>query len=116
MEGLTERRTLMGKGTGDKAEGKWDETKGKVKEKYGEVTDNPTKEAEGKKDQVKGEGKQAWGNVKEAGQRMKEAVSTGPPPSFRLSADPRLARTAYLGGLGFLPKTHLAPPNHGRSH
>jgi uncharacterized protein YjbJ (UPF0337 family) len=64
----------MGKGTGDKAEGRLDELKGKVKEKFGQATDNPTKEAEGKVDQVKGKGKQAWGDVKNAGQKVQEAA------------------------------------------
>ncbi len=64
----------MGSGTGDKAEGKWDEVKGKVKEGVGDATDNESLEAEGKLDQAKGEGKQAWGDVKNAGQRAKEAI------------------------------------------
>ena len=59
----------MGAGTGDKAEGKWDEVKikGKAREKAGQATKNRSLEAEGKAQQTKGEGKQAWGNLKEAG-------------------------------------------------
>jgi uncharacterized protein YjbJ (UPF0337 family) len=57
----------------DRAEGKWDETKGKVKEGAGDMTDNERLEAEGKKDQTKGKGKQAVEDVKDAGRRVKEA-------------------------------------------
>jgi uncharacterized protein YjbJ (UPF0337 family) len=64
----------MGAGTGDKAEGKWDEVKGKVKEGVGDATDDESLEAEGKKDQVKGAGKQAWGGVKNAGEKVKDAA------------------------------------------
>jgi uncharacterized protein YjbJ (UPF0337 family) len=65
----------MGEGTGDKTEGKMDELKGRAKEAWGDATDNPSKEAEGKKDQVKGAGKQAWGDAKNAGERVKDALS-----------------------------------------
>jgi uncharacterized protein YjbJ (UPF0337 family) len=68
------RGGAMGSGTRDKAEGKWDEVKGKVKEGVGDATDDESLEAEGKKDQLKGHGKQAWGDVKDAGNRVKEAV------------------------------------------
>jgi uncharacterized protein YjbJ (UPF0337 family) len=64
----------MGSGTGDKAEGKWDEVKGKVKEGVGDATEDESLEAEGKKDQLKGQGKQVWGDAKNAGQRVKEAA------------------------------------------
>jgi uncharacterized protein YjbJ (UPF0337 family) len=64
----------MGAGTGDKAEGKWDEVKGKVKEGVGDATDDESLETEGKKDQLKGKGKEAWGDVKNAGEKVKEAV------------------------------------------
>ena len=64
----------MGSGTGDKAEGKWDELRGRAKESAGDLTDDESKQAEGKTDQMKGKGKQAWGNVKDAGDRAKEAA------------------------------------------
>ena len=62
----------MGAGTGDKAEGKVDELKGKTKEKIGDLTDDTDLQAEGKKDELKGEGKGAWGTVKDAGQDLKD--------------------------------------------
>ncbi len=58
----------------DKAEGKWDEAKGNVKEKVGEVTDDERLEGEGKVDQAKGGGKQALGKAKDAGEKAKDAV------------------------------------------
>ena len=64
----------MGTGAGDKAEGKLDELKGKVKEGVGDVTDNRDLEAEGEVDQAKGKAKQAWGDVKNAGEKAKDAI------------------------------------------
>jgi uncharacterized protein YjbJ (UPF0337 family) len=64
----------MGSGSGDKAEGKWQETKGKIKEGVGEATDNPDLERKGEMDQAKGTGKQAVGDVKNAGQKVKEEI------------------------------------------
>jgi uncharacterized protein YjbJ (UPF0337 family) len=64
----------MGAGTGDKAEGKVDELKGKVKEGVGGATGNRDMEAEGEIDQAKGKGKQAWGDVKNAARKAKDAV------------------------------------------
>lgn len=61
-------------GTGDKVEGAWDETKGKVKEGVGDATDNERMEGEGVKDQVEGKAEQAWGNVKDAAEDVKEGV------------------------------------------
>jgi uncharacterized protein YjbJ (UPF0337 family) len=62
----------MGAGTGDKAEGKVDELKGKAKKKIGDLADDKDLQAEGKKDELKGEGKGAWGTVKNAGEDLKE--------------------------------------------
>jgi uncharacterized protein YjbJ (UPF0337 family) len=64
----------MGSGTGDKAEGKVDEPKGKAKETLGGATGDTDTEAEGKVDQAKGKGKEALGDVKNAGQKAKEGV------------------------------------------
>jgi uncharacterized protein YjbJ (UPF0337 family) len=58
----------------DKAEGAWDETKGKVKETVGDATDNEDLQGEGVADQVKGKAEQAWGNAKEAAEDVKEGV------------------------------------------
>ncbi len=61
-------------GTEDRAEGKWDQLKGNVKEGAGEVTDDEDLEREGEADQVKGKGKEAWGHVKDAGEDVKEGI------------------------------------------
>ena len=51
--------------THDKMEGKWDETKGKVKEEAGKLGGDRSTEISGKFDQAKGKTKQAVGEVKE---------------------------------------------------
>lgn len=58
----------------DKAEGKWDRGKGKVKETGGKATGDESLEAEGKTDQAKGRGKEGLGKVKEAGRKAKDKV------------------------------------------
>ena len=46
-------------------EGVFDQAKGKVKQAFGEGTDNQSLANEGAADQVKGHAKEAWGNVKD---------------------------------------------------
>ncbi len=53
-------------GADDKIRHAVDETKGKVKEGVGKMTDNPDLEAEGKADQAKADVGQATENVKDA--------------------------------------------------
>ena len=62
-------------GEQDKAEGAWDNAKGKVKEKVAEVTGDESTEAEGKTDQVKGKVEGAKGDVKEAGEKVKDSIN-----------------------------------------
>ena len=52
----------------DKIRNKAQEVQGKVKEKAGQATDDPYLEAEGKADQ-------AAGNLKQAGEKVKDALS-----------------------------------------
>lgn len=47
-------------------EEKWDQVKGKAKEKTGEATGDEDLQAEGQVDQAKGKGKEAWEKGKEA--------------------------------------------------
>lgn len=61
-------------GEHDRADGAWDETKGKAKEAVGEMTDDEDLRAKGKKDQAKGKAEKAWGHAKEAGEKVKEGV------------------------------------------
>ena len=53
-------------GIDDKAKNLIDDVTGKVKEKVGEVTDNPGLEAEGERDQTKADLGKAVENVKDA--------------------------------------------------
>lgn len=48
----------------DEIEGKFEQAKGWVKEKAGEVTNDPNLEAEGEAERTAGEGQEAWGKVK----------------------------------------------------
>ena len=49
----------------DRIEGPLKEAGGKVKEEWGDATDNPTTEAEGKADQVEGKIQHEWGETKD---------------------------------------------------
>lgn len=48
----------------DEVEGKWEQAKGWVKDKAGEVTNNPDLEAEGEAQNAAGEGQETWGKFK----------------------------------------------------
>ena len=48
----------------DEVKGKWDKTKGTVKEKVGDVTNDADLQAEGEADQASGEAQQTWGKFK----------------------------------------------------
>ena len=48
----------------DELEGKWDQAKGWVKDKTGEVTGNEDLEAEGEVDRAEGNTQETWGKVK----------------------------------------------------
>lgn len=54
--------------TGDKIDNKADVIKGKIKETVGRASDDPELEAEGKGDQAKG-------HIKQAGEKVKDAVT-----------------------------------------
>jgi uncharacterized protein YjbJ (UPF0337 family) len=49
----------------DKAKGKLEETKGKGKQAWGDITDDPDKVDEGSFDKAKGKGRQKLGDAKE---------------------------------------------------
>ena len=49
----------------DKAKGKWDEVKGKGKQAWGDLTDDPDKVDEGQFDEAKGKGRQKVGKAKD---------------------------------------------------
>lgn len=55
----------MNEGNGMKWEGRWDQLKGKVKEAWGEMTDDDLDAAEGDYDQVVGKIKERTGKTRE---------------------------------------------------
>jgi uncharacterized protein YjbJ (UPF0337 family) len=56
----------MAMGDDDKLEGKWDETKGRVKNAAGEITGNRDLKDEGTMDKLKGKMKDIKGSIKGA--------------------------------------------------
>ncbi len=48
----------------DQIEGKWEQAKGWVKDKAGEVTNDPDLEAEGEAQNTAGHAQEAWGDLK----------------------------------------------------
>ncbi|MEC7838587.1 MAG: CsbD family protein [Chlamydiota bacterium] len=50
--------------------GSWDIVKGKIKEKWGELTDDDLQQIDGKKDQLIGKLEQKYGHTKEEAQKM----------------------------------------------
>ena len=50
----------------DRIEGGLKEGAGKVKEEWGDATDNPSTEMEGKTEQAEGKVQQGWGEAKDA--------------------------------------------------
>ncbi len=58
----------------DEVEGKWEQTKGWVKDKAGEVTNDPELEAKGEAQIAAGDAQEAWGNVKRNVGDVVEAV------------------------------------------
>ena len=50
----------------DRVEGPLKEAGGKIKEEWGDATDNPSTEAEGQRDQAEGKLQESWGEAKDA--------------------------------------------------
>ena len=48
----------------DQVEGKWEQAKGWVKDKAGEITNNPDLEAEGEAQNAAGHAQETWGKFK----------------------------------------------------
>lgn len=63
----------------DQVEGKWEQAKGWVKDKAGEITNDPQLEAEGEAQNAAGKGQETWGKIKsgvgEAVDAVGEAIS-----------------------------------------
>jgi uncharacterized protein YjbJ (UPF0337 family) len=58
--------------TRDRAEGKFDQGKGKVKQGVGDLTGDERMKGEGELDEMKGKGEQAWGDIKDAAGDVKD--------------------------------------------
>jgi uncharacterized protein YjbJ (UPF0337 family) len=63
----------MVQSTIDKIKGNWNQITGKVKEKYGEITDDDLKRAEGQEDQLVGVIQEKTGESKE---KIKEFIDS----------------------------------------
>jgi uncharacterized protein YjbJ (UPF0337 family) len=59
-----ERGSNMKSGTEDKVEGKLRQTKGKIKETLGDVTDNSNLQAEGSAEKIEGKAEEKKGEIK----------------------------------------------------
>ena len=63
----------------DEVEGKWEQAKGWVKDKAGEITNDPNLEARGEAQNAAGKGQETWGKLKsgvgDAVDAVGEAVS-----------------------------------------
>ena len=59
-----------------KAEGVFDELKGKIKQGFGEATNNQSIANEGAADQVKGHAEETWGNVKDTAHNIGHSNQT----------------------------------------
>jgi len=60
--------------TRDRAEGTFDEVKGKGKQTWGDVTDDDRTKGEGKVDEAKGKAEKAWGDLKDKAEDLKDDV------------------------------------------
>ena len=58
----------------DRAEGMFDQGKGKVKQGVGDLTDDKQTKGEGQIDEMKGKGEQAVGDLKDAAGDMKDTL------------------------------------------
>lgn len=58
----------------DEVEGKWEQAKGWVKDKAGEVTNDPELEAEGEAQNAAGKTQESWGKVKSGVGKAVDAV------------------------------------------
>jgi len=57
-------------------EGKWEQVKGKVKEKWGKLTDDDLMRIKGKRDQLSGKLQERYGYVKDQAEREIDEWST----------------------------------------
>jgi uncharacterized protein YjbJ (UPF0337 family) len=60
----------------DTIKGNWKNFKGKIKEKWGQLTDDELDVAEGKKDQIAGKIQERYGTAKDQAQRELDDMET----------------------------------------
>ena len=70
-------------GLGDTLGNKAEEAKGKIKEEWGDATDNTRLEAEGKAEQVKAKADQVGDDAADALQNARDEAAARTPPSTR---------------------------------
>ncbi|MGR3806175.1 CsbD family protein [Marinibacterium profundimaris] len=58
----------------DQIMGKWTEVKGKLREKYGELTDDELEQAKGDREQIEGKLQQRYGQTKEEAKRSVDDI------------------------------------------
>lgn len=63
-------------GTNDKIKGNWNELKGKLKQKYANLTDNDLMYVEGKEDELHGRLQKGLGKSKEEVDQIIDSLST----------------------------------------
>jgi uncharacterized protein YjbJ (UPF0337 family) len=59
----------------DEVKGKWEQAKGTVKDKAGEITGDRELEAEGEAEHASGKAREAWGGVKRGVSNALDSVS-----------------------------------------
>ncbi len=79
-------RTIMS-ATTDKWKGNWNQVKGKLKEKYADLTDNDLLYAEGKEDQLVGRLQERLGQSKEEVHSLLEKLGTPTDPDAKRDDD-----------------------------
>jgi uncharacterized protein YjbJ (UPF0337 family) len=67
-----ENLAMTDSSTRDRAEGMFDEGKGKAKQAVGDLTGNERLKGEGMVDEMKGKAEQTWGDIKDAAGDLKD--------------------------------------------
>lgn len=88
----------------EQVEGKWDQVKGQVKEKWGKLTDNDLVAMQGKKEQLIGKLNERYGYDKARAERELESFMT----TFRSVPNSKVNAAGKANGAS--PKTHQRTP------
>jgi uncharacterized protein YjbJ (UPF0337 family) len=63
----------------DRFEGNWKQLKGKVKERWGKLTDDDLRTIDGKRDQLVGKLQERYGMARDAAERELDSLGEEPP-------------------------------------